>query len=243
MTPAMATSAQRGRCVTGIDGLDNILGGGIPTSNIVLVTGPSGTGKTTLAMEFLARGAVHGEIGIMVTTQEGQEKLLSNIPRLDFLKEAMFKKGTITILELAEVLRSAGVSPTQMDEAAVDKLVGALGKVVSTAKVTRLVIDTVDTILTDVKDETLDAILLTRLSEVLYKEGCTAMLISSRGTSGTLAAISDGIVLLGNLDRKGDLLRTMQVVKMKGTSHSRARYVIDLTSYGVLVTPLLKGGS
>jgi len=37
-------------------------------------------------------------------------------------------------------------------------------------------------------------------------------------------------------------IRTMQIIKMKGTSHSRSRYVIDLTNAGVLVTPLLKGG-
>jgi circadian clock protein KaiC len=47
----------------------------------------------------------------------------------------------------------------------------------------------------------------------------------------------------GNLERRGDLLRTLQVVKMRGTQHSRAKYVLDLTTSGVLLVPLLKGGS
>ncbi|HEQ78852.1 MAG TPA: circadian clock protein KaiC, partial [Euryarchaeota archaeon] len=51
------------------------------------------------------------------------------------------------------------------------------------------------------------------------------------------------IILMGNLERRGDLLRTLQVVKMRGTQHSRAKYVLDLTNVGVLLVPLLKGGS
>ena len=56
-------------------------------------------------------------------------------------------------------------------------------------------------------------------------------------------AIADGVVVTGNLERRGDLLRTLQVVKMRGTMHSRAKYVLDLTAVGVLLVPLLKGGS
>jgi len=78
---------------------------------------------------------------------------------------------------------------------------------------------------------------------MLYKSGCTALLVSSRSATGALGAGVDGIVMLGNLERRGDTLRTLQVLKMKGTSHSRARYVIDLTPAGVLLTPLLRGGA
>jgi circadian clock protein KaiC len=57
-----------------------------------------------------------------------------------------------------------------------------------------------------------------------------------------VGSVVDGIIQMSNFERKGDLLRTMQVIKMKGTAHSRAKYVIDLTGAGVLVTTLLKGG-
>ncbi len=71
------------------------------------------------------------------------------------------------------------------------------------------------------------------------------MLPSAAGYSqyGVEEAIADGIILLGNLERRGDLLRTIQVIKMRGTTHSRAKYVLDLTPIGVLLAPLLKGGS
>jgi circadian clock protein KaiC len=48
---------------------------------------------------------------------------------------------------------------------------------------------------------------------------------------------------MANMERRGDLLRTLQVIKMRGTMHSRAKYVLDLTPMGVLLVPLLKGGS
>jgi circadian clock protein KaiC len=74
----------RGRCITGIEGLDNILGGGIPIASMVLVSGSCGTGKSSLAFEFLVRGAREGEKGLLITTIEPPDKLLSNITPLDF---------------------------------------------------------------------------------------------------------------------------------------------------------------
>ena len=243
MTQAMAKGMERGRCVTGIEGVDIILGGGIPVNSTVLVSGAPGTGKTSLAFEFLARGAVQGEAGLLISTIESEQKLLSNIPPLDFFDDAQLKKGALVIVSLDEMMKTAGVSPTKMDQGAIEKLVGAIAKAVSAAKVKRLAIDTIDTLLTEVQGAVLDGVLLTELSEMLYKSGCTALLVSSRSATGALGAGVDGIVMLGNLERRGDTLRTLQVLKMKGTSHSRARYVIDLTPAGVLLTPLLRGGA
>ena len=79
---------------------------------------------------------------------------------------------------------------------------------------------------------------------------CTSLLVSevaaqsdSYSMFGVEEAISDGIILMANMERRGDLLRTLQVIKMRGTMHSRAKYVLDLTPEGVLLVPLLKGGS
>ena len=58
----------------------------------------------------------------------------------------------------------------------------------------------------------------------------------------TLKAVADGVVLMGNIIRQGDLLRSLQVVKMRGTKHSRARHLIELTPVGLAVVPLLKWG-
>jgi len=56
-------------------------------------------------------------------------------------------------------------------------------------------------------------------------------------------AIADGIVVMGDLERMGHLLRFLQVVKMRGSAHSRAKYAIELTPIGVMLTPMLKWGA
>jgi circadian clock protein KaiC len=53
--------------------------------------------------------------------------------------------------------------------------------------------------------------------------------------------ISDGIIFLGDVERKGDLIRTLQVVKMRGTSHTRAKFSMNIsTNRGIEIVPLLK---
>jgi circadian clock protein KaiC len=238
----MAMAKERERCVTGIEGLDNILGGGIPTNNIVLVTGPTGTGKTTLSFEFLARGAAIGENGILITTVEPKSKLLANIPSFVFYDEKTLSK-LLSIVQLKDVSDGIGVMHEKADEPMMEKLIVSIEKLLVGAKAKRLVIDTIDTILPDQKDDRLNTYFLARLSEMLHNQNSTAVLVSKAAAAEQgIGSVVDGVIRMNNLDRKGDLLRTMQVTKMKGTAHSRAKYVIDLTSAGVLVTTLLKGG-
>jgi len=239
----MARQKEREVCVTGITGLDRILGGGLPASSITLVTGDCGTGKTSLAMEFLIRGAHAGEKGLLVSTIEPLEKLLPSLPPFDFMEKDYFKSGAIMTLELPEVLESAGLMERSIDEKSVLEMCERLQSVISENKVRRFVMDSLTPLHFEVGNEKLMHHLLRRMSQILYDHGCTGMLVSDAGpTTEIESIIADGVLVMSNLDRHGDLLRTMQVLKMKGTEHSRSRYVIDLTSQGLIVTPLLKGG-
>jgi circadian clock protein KaiC len=239
----MAKREERDRCLTGIEGLDNILGGGVPLSNAVLLAGACGTGKTILGFEFLVRGMLSGEPGMFISSTETPERLFSNIPSFVFFNDSMLGKGKLTILPLQELMGSAGLPGSDMDEASVKKLVAAMAKMLAAHKARRLVIDALDAITSEIKDVTVQAMLMKELSALLQKNACTAMLVTGPESCDRVEGrIADGIIVMGNLERRGDLLRTMQVMKMKGTRHSRSKYVIDLTSAGVLVTPLLKGG-
>lgn len=240
---AAEVKAERTKCATGIDGLDGILGGGIPMSNMVLVTGSSGTGKTTLAFEFLARGVSKGEKGLLITTVESPEKLISNIPRFDFLDEKHVKDGTLQILELGPLMDKAGISQRVLDRESALRLGDTIEKTLLENGVKRLVLDSFSSLLYGIDDHMVAKVLLQRISAAISTAKCTGLLISdSSNPSDIEGIVADGVILMGNHERRGDLLRTMQVTKMKGTSHSRSKYVIDLTSFGVLVTPLLKGG-
>src|SRR5437899_8009983 len=69
--PTMERDAgERERCVTGIDAIDHILNGGIPRGNPVLISGSVGTGKTSICIEFLIRGALEGENSLYLSVTE-----------------------------------------------------------------------------------------------------------------------------------------------------------------------------
>src|SRR5689334_9189962 len=73
------------KTATGIDGLDEITRGGLPTGRPTLVCGAAGCGKTLLAMEFLVRGAMQfDEPGVFVTFEESPEELADNVRSLGF---------------------------------------------------------------------------------------------------------------------------------------------------------------
>ena len=240
---SMAIKRERERCVTGIEGLDRILGGGLPCSSITLVTGDCGTGKSSLALEFLVRGAMMGEKGLLVNTVEPFGKLISSIPRFDFMDSDHFENENLMTLELPEILESAGLMEQVKEEKAVLELCSKLEKTIKENGIKRFVLDSLTPLHFEIGSEKLVHHLLRRMSQVLYENDCTGVLVSDSGPLSEIEKIvADGVLLMSNFDRGGDLLRTMQVIKMKGTEHSRSRYAIDLTTMGMLTTPLLKGG-
>ena len=81
------------RCTTGIEGLDNILEGGIPRGNMVLVAGSVGTGKTTLCLEFLVRGAERDERSLFLSVTESSRKLMQNLSTFEFFRRDLSRAG------------------------------------------------------------------------------------------------------------------------------------------------------
>jgi len=241
---------ERERCVTGVDALDNILNGGIPRGNTVLVTGSVGTGKTSLCLEFLVHGALVGENSLYISATESSEKLLRNIIPYDFFDRKLIKDGRLVFLDLPVIYERLGLEKPEFDFEEINILIRALGDVVNELKVRRLVIDSITSVCYRLKTQENIRDFILKLGSMLSARGCTSVLVSEISPAeeryslyGVEEAISDGVLVTGNLERRGDLLRTLQVVKMRGTSHSRAKYVLDLTTVGVLLVPLLKGGS
>jgi len=239
----MARDSESERCRTGIEGLDRILGGGLPRSSITLVTGDCGTGKSSLALEFLVRGAMFGEKGLLVNTVEPFGKLISSIPRFEFSDKDYFEGEEIMTLELPDLLESAGLMEQVKEEKAILDLCARLQETILENGIRRLVLDSLTPLHFEIGSERLVHHLLRRISQILYENDCTGILVSDSGPFSEIEKIvADGVLVMSNYDRGGDLLRTMQVIKMKGADHSRSRYAIDLTTMGMLTTPLLKGG-
>jgi circadian clock protein KaiC len=237
------------RCPTGIEALDAILSGGLPRGNMVLVAGSVGTGKTTLTLEFLIRGAERGERSLFLSVTEATAKLVQNVASFEFFRTSLIEDGSLVLLDLPAVTAKLGFDRDELSHEDLDILLRTIHDLVTTLGVRRLVLDSITSLGYRIpRDEQLRDFLL-RLGEILAEANCTSMIVSEispqpgrYSTRAVEEAIVDGIILLRSTRRLGDILRVLQVVKMRGTSHSRALYVLELTPIGILLAPHLKGG-
>src|ERR1044071_1235301 len=96
-TEGLMTDSKFPRSPTGIAGLDIVLGGGVPTNRLYLLQGEPGTGKTTLALQFLMEGSRLGEKGLYITFSETKEELES------VAHSHGWQLGNIALLELSAI--------------------------------------------------------------------------------------------------------------------------------------------
>jgi circadian clock protein KaiC len=245
----MAPATVLERCATGIEGLDNIVGGGIPRGNMVLVAGSVGTGKTTLCLEFLVRGAERGERSLFVSVTESSRKLIQNLSTFEFFRKELVEQGSLVFLDLPTVYDRLGLTHEELTTEETDILIRTIRDLVRSLGIQRLVLDSLTSVGYRIhKDEQIRDFML-RLGQELNDARCTSLLVSEIGPTpgryslhGVEEAIVDGVILLWNTRRMGDILRVLQIVKMRGTAHSRAQYVMELTPIGILMAPHLKGG-
>lgn len=238
----------RARCRTGIEGLDNILEGGIPKGNTVLVAGSVGTGKTTLTLEFLIRGAEVGERSLFLSVTEASEKLLENMRSFEFFQPGLLASGQLTLIDVPVVYAKLGLTHEELGIDEIDALLQTISRLLVETQAQRVVIDSITSLGYRIKREERIRDFMLRLSQMLSQHGCTTLLVSEIGPlpgryslHGVEEVVVDGVILLGNVRRQGDILRVLQVIKMRGTSHSRAQYVVEMTPIGLLLAPHLKG--
>ncbi len=235
-------------CQTGIEELDYQMSGGIPLGNSVLVTGCSGSGKTTLCMQFLFNGARNNERGAFFTITEPLFKLKKNLEGFHFYDKKLIESGMVNIIDLRIISERLGLDTEKYTVEDAGALLDILKDIADELEVKRLVIDSITALCYRLQTREMIRDFIFKLGTSLAMMNCTTLLTSEvppqtfRFSQYEIEEfISDGIIFLGDIERKGDLIRTLQVVKMRGTSHTRAKFSMNISAdQGIEIVPLLK---
>jgi circadian clock protein KaiC len=225
---------------TGIEGLDEVTDGGLPTGRTTLVCGSAGCGKTLLAMEFLVHGAVrYGEPGVCLEFEEEEEKLAANVRSLGFDLGDLAKRRKL----LVDHIRIQRNEIEETGEYNLDGLFIRLAHAVDSIKAKRVVLDSIESLFSGLSDQSVLRAELTRLFRWLGDRKLTAIVTGERG-DGTLTRhgleeyIADCVILLDHRVNEQISTRRLRIVKYRGSAHGTDEYPYMINSDGLSVLPI-----
>ncbi|MEA3145196.1 MAG: circadian clock protein KaiC [Verrucomicrobiota bacterium] len=239
-TKTLATPRTLRKSRTGIRGLDEITGGGLPAGRPTLVCGGAGCGKTLLAMEFLVRGARdYDEPGVFMAFEETGEELADNVASLGFdLKDLVAHKKLL--LDYVHVDRSEFEETGEYD---LEGLFIRLGYAIDSIKAKRVVLDTIEGLFGSLPNQAIVRMELRRLFRWLKEKGVTVIMTGERG-DGTLTRygleeyVSDCVISLDHRVADQVTTRRIRVVKYRGTTHGTNEYPFLIEKDGISIWPI-----
>jgi circadian clock protein KaiC len=170
------------KCPTGVRGLDEITGGGLPKGRPTLVCGGAGCGKTLLAMEFLVQGVMqYDEPGVFVAFEETAEELTQNVRSLGFDLDDLADRKKL----LVDYVRLERGEIEETGEYDLEGLFVRLGYAIDSLGARRVVLDTIETIFGGLSQTAILRAELRRLFRWLKDKGVTTVVTGERG-EGTL---------------------------------------------------------
>jgi len=227
-----------GRGVTGVAGLDALVGGGIPYGDAVLVSGPSGAGKSVLATQFIAAGVAQDEPGVIAVFEEHPQEYMRRARSLGVDLAALERQGSLKMISI----RPLDLSP--------DETLMAIREAVQQTGAKRVVIDSVSgfelalapTFRTDFRES------LYRLVGALTGTGIVVLMTMEITQNATdlrfspylISFLTDDIILLRYVEVAGQLRKSMVVVKMRNSAHSTNVHMYDITEQGLIVRESLQ---
>jgi circadian clock protein KaiC len=225
---------------TGIKGLDDITGGGLPAGRPTLLSGTPGAGKTLFATEFLVRGALEfDEPGVFMMFEENADELAVNVRSLGFdLKKLAAKKKII--LDHVRIERSEIEETGEYD---LEGLFIRLNHAIDSIGAKRVVLDTVEALFAGLPDHAILRAELRRLFRWLKDRGVTALITGEKvDTSITRFGLEEYVAdCVITLDHRVDgqiSTRRLRVVKYRGSSHGTNEYPFLIGERGISVLPI-----
>ncbi|HYV37611.1 MAG TPA: circadian clock protein KaiC, partial [Gemmataceae bacterium] len=229
---------------TGIQGLDEVTGGGLPRGRPTLVCGSAGCGKTLLAMEFLVRGAMQfSEPGVFMAFEETAEELTQNVRSLGFDLDSLGEKKKL-LVDYVYVERSEIEETGEYD---LEGLFIRLGHAIDTLGAKRVVLDTLEALFGGLSNIGILRAELRRLFRWLKEKGVTAIITAERG-EGTLTRhgleeyVSDCVIVLDHRVNEQTSTRRLRILKYRGTLHGTNEYPFLIDETGISVLPVTSVG-
>ena len=228
-----------GKTPTGINGFDEITGGGLPTGRPSLVCGPPGAGKSLFALQFLVNGITrYAEPGVLVAFEERRADVMAEVGSFDFDLDGLEADGRLLIDALD--LEPRVVDTGEFDlEALIVRLAYAVEKV--GAK--RVAIDNVEALFTTFDKPSLVRSELRRLFRWLKDKELTTVITGERGEGkltrhGIEEYLSDCVVVLDDRVSQDTATRRLRVLKYRGSNHGRNEYPFLIGVDGLEVLPI-----
>ena len=228
------------KCPTGIQGLDEITGGGLPRGRPTLVCGGAGCGKTLLAAEFLVRGAVQfNEPGVLMAFEETEKELTANVASLGFDLAGLVRQKKI-VVDYVHIERSEVQESGEYD---LEGLFVRLGHAIDSIGAKRVVLDTLEVLFASLPNEAILRSELRRLFRWLKEKGVTAVITAERGREsltrhGLEEYVSDCVILLDHRVNDQIATRHLRVVKYRGALHGTNEFPFLIGGDGISVLPI-----
>ena len=225
---------------TGIQGLDEVTGGGLPKGRVTLLCGKAGCGKSLLAMEFLVHGAVrYGEPGVCIDFEETEEKLTANVASLGFDLPELVKRRKL-LVDYVSIERN---QIAETGEYNLDGLFIRLAHAVKSINAKRVVLDSVEALFSGIADTTILRSELRRLFSWLEDQKLTAVVTGEAGAQsltrhGLEEYIADCVISLDHRVTDQISTRRLRVVKYRGTAHGTDEYPFLIDEDGISVVPI-----
>jgi circadian clock protein KaiC len=239
-----ATTRSLPKAATGIEGFDEITGGGLPRGRPTLVCGSAGCGKTLLAIEFLVRGATQfGEPGVFMAFEETAEELTQNVRSLGFDLDDLAEQQKL-LVDYVHVERSEIEETGEYD---LEGLFIRLGHAIDSIGARRVVLDTIETLFGGLSNAAILRSELRRLFRWLKDKGVTAVITGERGDGvltrqGLEEYVSDCVIVLDHRVTENLSTRRLRIVKYRGTVHGTNEYPFLIDETGVSVLPITSVG-
>jgi circadian clock protein KaiC len=224
------------RVRSGVPGLDEILGGGFFPGQTYGVTGGPGSGKSILSVEFLVRGAEHGERGLYVTSEVSPEKLVKQMPFWDL--QGLVDRGDLIVFSTRP---QPGELSTEAEKFDLASLSYMIKHYVRNNGIKRVVFDSVDAFVQQYDERLPPRRALNDLIGMQESYGCTTLLViegCGETAEACLEYMVDGAIELGRIETHQDVIRYAQVWKMRGTAHDMKKRAMEIRDSGILITNL-----